>query len=51
MGTLGITVIDGVATELGDWLRDPELEQVIMINLSASQLEDPDLLDRLTAST
>ena len=47
MGTLGITVVDGVATELGDWLRDPELEQVIMINLSASQLEDPGLLERL----
>ncbi len=49
MGTLGITVVDGVAEELGTWLKDPELEQVIMINLSASQLEDPALLDRLKA--
>ena len=49
MGTLGIKVIDGVSQELGEWLRSPDLEQVIMINLSASQLEDPDLLERLKA--
>lgn len=49
MGTLGITIVDGVAKELGDWLKDPELEQVVMINLSASQLDDPALLERLKA--
>lgn len=47
MGTLGITVLDGVADELGEWLKAPELEQVVMINLSASQLDDPELLERL----
>lgn len=49
MGTLGRTVLDGVEAELGDWLRSPDLEHVIMINLSASQIEDPELLDRLKA--
>jgi diguanylate cyclase (GGDEF)-like protein len=46
MGILGSLVLEGVEEQLGDLLRDSSNEQLIMINLSATQLAD----DGLTAT-
>jgi len=50
MGALGVLVLEGVDEQLSDFLRSSEDDHVIMVNLSATQLADEDLvrtLDRL----
>ena len=43
MGALGVLVLEGVNEQLGEFLRCPTDHQVIMVNLSATQLADEDL--------
>lgn len=50
MGALGSLVIQGVEEQLADLLANESDEQVVMINLSASQLADVALLETLRAT-
>ncbi len=47
MGALGSLVLEGVQEQLADVLADPVGEQTVMVNLSANQLADEDLLSTL----
>ncbi len=49
MGALGVLVLEGVNEQLGTFLRTPGGDEVIMINLSATQLADEDLIRSLEA--
>lgn len=54
MGALGVLVLEGVEEQLGELLRLPADDYAIMVNLSATQLADEDLvrtLERLAEDT
>ncbi len=48
MGVLGALVLEGVEEQLGQVLRSPNRDQLVMINLSAAQLADESLLSALS---
>ena len=47
MGALGVLVIEGVEEQLGDWLVDPTMNRIAMVNVAPSQLADPEFVQLL----
>jgi diguanylate cyclase (GGDEF)-like protein len=47
MGALGILVVEGIEQQLGDWLLEPGATRLAMMNVSPSQLTDPEFIKML----
>jgi diguanylate cyclase (GGDEF)-like protein len=47
MGALGILVVEGIEEQLGDWLVEPGLSRLAMMNVAPSQLTDPEFIAML----